>query len=216
MQIPVSHGRLEAHLREAESGPRGAAVVCHPHPLYGGTMHTKAVFRTAQALSEVGFHTLRFNFRGVGTSTGSYDGGVGEQDDVRAALDWLEARHPRLPLLLAGFSFGSMVALQVGIEEERVKALLAVGLAVEKWDYGFLARADKPTLVIQGDEDEFGSGQAVARALADTPVAVSLRRIPGSGHYFDDHFDELQDAVRTYVTSGPGAAPFGPAAGDGP
>lgn len=213
MQIPVSHGRLEAHLREAETPLRGAAVMCHPHPLYGGTMHTKAVFRTAQALNEVGFDVLRFNFRGVGTSTGSYEEGVGEEEDVRAALDWLEERRPGLPLLLGGFSFGSMVALRVGVEEARVKGLLALGLAVRNWEYEFLREVAKPTLVVQGENDEFGSADEVAHRLEEAGVGrhVELRRIRGSGHYFHDHFDELQDAVRDWFGSGTGAGVFPPA-----
>jgi pimeloyl-ACP methyl ester carboxylesterase len=131
MHIPVSHGRLEAQLREAEGPVRGCAVICHPHPLFGGTMHTKAVFRTAQALNEIGFHALRFNFRGVGTSTGEYGEGRAEEEDVEAALDWVGEAYPELPQLLGGFSFGSMVALRVGVRDQRPQALLGLGLAVD-------------------------------------------------------------------------------------
>lgn len=208
VRIPVSHGHLEASLREAEDTPRGAAVVCHPHPLHGGTMHTKAVFRTAQALSQAGFHALRFNFRGVGTSTGSYGEGIDEMEDVKAALDWLQERYPELPLLVAGFSFGSRVGLRVAVEESRVKAALGLGLAVELFDYEFLADAGKPILIVQGEEDRFGSGAEVAEALDRIPGPVTLHRIPGADHFFEDHFEELQEAVREYFTSGPGAEPF--------
>jgi len=210
MHIPVSHGQLEANLREATSRARGAAVVCHPHPLHGGTMHNKAVFRTAQALSEAGFHALRFNFRGVGTSTGSYGEGVDEEEDVRAGLDWLEERFPGLPLLAGGFSFGSRVALRVGAEEERVQALLGLGLAVSLFDYDFLDGTTKPTLIVQGEEDEFGGGAAVAEALSRLEGDITLRRIAGSGHFFHDHFEELQAVIRDYFTSGPGAVAFVP------
>jgi uncharacterized protein len=214
MQIPVSHGRLEANLRQAEGPLRGAAVICHPHPLHGGTMHTKAVFRTAQALSEAGFHVVRFNFRGVGTSTGSYDDGIGEQDDVRAALDWLEERYPSLPILVGGFSFGSFVGLRVGAEDDRVKGLLGLGLPVEMWDFSFLEGVAKPLLVVQGEEDRFGRGEAVAeylegiRGQAGEGPAVTLVRISGSDHFFNDRFDELQEAVREWFSGGEGGEAF--------
>ena len=123
MNIPAPHGHLEAAHREPPGTLRGAGVVCHPHPLQGGTMHTKAVFRAAQALADVKIAALRFNFRGVGTSTGSYDQGLGEKDDVLATLDWLEERHPGLPLVVGGFSFGSMVALSAAATDPRVVAL---------------------------------------------------------------------------------------------
>jgi uncharacterized protein len=208
MQIPVSHGRLEANLRQAEGPLRGAAVICHPHPLHGGTMHTKAVFRTAQALSEAGFHVVRFNFRGVGASTGSYDDGIGEQDDVRATLDWLEERYPDLPLLVGGFSFGSFVGLRVGVEDDRVKGLLGLGLPAEMWDFGFLEGATKPLLVIQGEEDQFGSGEEVAGYLDGLAAPATLVRIPGSDHFFNDRFDELQEAVGEWFAEGEGGEVF--------
>jgi uncharacterized protein len=173
-------------------------------------MHTKVLFRAAQAMNRAGFDVVRFNFRGVGTSTGSYDRGFGEQEDARAALDWLQERSPGLPLLLGGFSFGSRVALQVGVEEERVKGLLAIGLAVQNWEYECLRQVAKPTLVVQGEEDEFGRGEEVARTIEDAGVGahVTLKRIPGSGHFFHDRFDELQEAITEYFASGPGAAAF--------
>ena len=109
---------------------RGAAIVCHPHPLHGGTMHTKAVYRAAQGLNDAGLVSLRFNFRGVGLSTGSHDEGIGERDDLRAAIDWIEMEFPHLPLVVGGFSFGSMVGLSVGAEDDRVIGLLGLGLPV--------------------------------------------------------------------------------------
>ncbi len=211
MLIPVSHGHLEAVLKEPDSPPRGAAVVCHPHPLFGGTMHTKAVFRAAQALNEAGLVTVRFNFRGVGASTGSHDEGVGERDDARAALDWLEDRYPGLPLLAGGFSFGSLVALAVGATDRRVQALLGLGLPIlrdERYDYSFLSEVRKPVLVVQGEDDEFGSGEQVAHALASLGPHITLVRVPGSDHYFTDRVQELQGAVRGYFRGGPGSASF--------
>lgn len=211
LHISAPHGQLEANLREASGPVRGVAVLCHPHPLHGGTMHTKAVFRTAQALAEAGFHVLRFNFRGVGTSTGSYDDGVGEMDDARAAVAWLQERHPSLPLLLGGFSFGSRVALRVGVEDGDVAALLGLGLAPDLFDYGFLDGVGRPVLLVQGEEDRFGSGERVARMVEELNGPITLVRVAGSDHFFHDHFEELQRAVREYFSRGAGAEPFGTA-----
>lgn len=195
-------------MKDPDVEPRGAAVVCHPHPLYGGTMHTRAVYRAAQALGEAGLVTLRFNFRGVGTSTGSHDEGIGERDDLRAALDWLEEAHPFLPLVAGGFSFGSRVALTVGAAEDRVVALLGLGLPVDldhRHDYGFLGNVDKPVLIVQGENDEYGTGDLVQRTLAPLGPHITVVRIAGSDHYFTGRMEELKAAVRGYYESGPGA-----------
>ncbi len=207
MHIPASHGQLEALLKEPAGAARGAVVVCHPHPLHGGTMHTKAVYRAAQAFNDAGLVALRFNFRGVGTSTGSHDEGVGERDDLREALDWLEAEYPDLPLLVGGFSFGSMVGLSVGADDERVVALLGLGLPVDmdRYDYSFLAEAKKPILVVQGENDEFGAGDTVAALLSELGAHITLVRIPGTDHYFTDRLDELRATIRCYYESGPGS-----------
>lgn len=208
MKIPVSHGQLEALLKEPDSSPRGAAVVCHPHPLYGGTMHTKAVYHSARALQDAGVVALRFNFRGVGASTGSYDGGIGEREDVVAAIDWLQSRYPRLPLIAGGFSFGSQVGLSVGASDDRVVGLFGLGLPIgqdDGYDWSFLAGPPKPTLIVQGENDEFGSGEDVTRFLAELAPHVALVRIPGADHYFTDRLNELGDAVRDYYVSGEGA-----------
>lgn len=207
MKIPVSHGHLEAEINEPEGSALGAAVVCHPHPIYGGTMHTKAVYRAAQALVDAGLVALRFNFRGVGTSTGSHDEGYGEREDVRAAIDWLEARWPQLPLFVGGFSFGSAVGMSWGAEDPRVVALLGIGLPIDQdgYDYSFLEDAGKPVLVVHGEDDEFGSGERVAGLLAPLGAHITLVRVPGADHYFTDRLDELREAIRGYYTSGPGS-----------
>jgi len=171
-------------------------------------MHTKAVYRSAQGLNEAGLVTLRFNFRGVGTSTGSFDEGLGERDDVRAALDWLESEYPGCPLIVGGFSFGSMVGLGVGAEDDRVVGLLGIGLPVEmgqQYDFGFLRDANKPVLVVQGENDEFGPGTKVSELLEPFGSHVSVAHIAGTDHYFEGRLDELRAAVRTYFESGPGA-----------
>ncbi len=208
MKIPVAHGHLEAILKEPDGPARGASVVCHPHPLHGGTMHTKAVYRAAQGLSEAGLVTLRFNFRGVGTSTGSHDEGIGEQEDVLAALDWLEAAYPHLPIVVGGFSFGSMVGLSVGARDARVVALLGLGLPVdlsERYDFAYLEDTAKPILVVQGENDEFGSGARLAAVLGGLGSHITIVRVSDTDHFFSGKLDELRDAVRGYYDSGPGA-----------
>lgn len=217
VQIPVSHGHLEGNLRPAGGPLRGGAVICHPHPQYGGTMHTKAVFRTAQALSEVGFDVVRFNFRGVGTSTGSYGGGEGEKEDVLAALDWLAGERPGLPLLLGGFSFGAKVSLPLGVTDSRVNALLGLGLPLSMYDFSFLDGVAKPVLLVQGGEDEFGGADALAALLEGMSGPIATRVVEGADHYFNEHFEELQDTLREYFTRGPGAGAFpGGASGSHP
>jgi alpha/beta superfamily hydrolase len=179
--------------------------------LFGGTMHTKAVYRAGQALNEVGLAVLRFNFRGVGASTGSHGGGIAEREDAEAALAWLAARYPGSPLVAGGFSFGSMVALTVGAQDPRVAALLGLGLPIERdeaYDFSFLANVRKPVLVVQGENDEFGSGAAIAEHLAPLGSHITLVRVPGADHYFAERIDEMKDAVRAYFTSGPGATSF--------
>ena len=200
LSIPVSHGLLEAVLRQPQETARGAAVMCHPHPLHGGTMHTKAVYRAAQAMTEAGLAALRFNFRGVGRSTGSFDGGIGEAEDARSALEHVERLFPGLPLVAGGFSFGSLAALRAGAGHGRVAAMVGVGLAFDRYDYGFLADARCPVLIVQGECDEFGSGARAmefARQLAGPVEAVV---IPGADHYFHGHFDELRRGIREFLT----------------
>jgi len=174
-------------------------------------MHTKALFRAGQALNEVGFVVLRFNFRGVGTSTGSYDEGHGEKEDARAALDHLASVHPDLPMLLGGFSFGSLVGLSVGLEDPRVSALLGMGLplGLGGYDFSFLARGEKPTLLVQGEEDRFGSGAELALEVTRMGSHVTLERVPGADHFFQGHLDELMAAIRGYFSSGPGGLALG-------
>src|SRR3954452_12800535 len=162
--IPVGHGQLEGIVREPLA-PVAAAVVCHPHPRGGGTMNNNVVYRLAKALVDGGVATLRFNFRSVGASTGAHAGGVGEEDDAGDALEFLRARHPTLPLWIAGFSFGARVGLSVGARDKRVEKLIGVGLALKMFDYGFLASSNKPKAIIQASEDEYGARDAVEAAV---------------------------------------------------
>ncbi len=168
-------------------------------------MHTKAVYRAAQALNEIGLRTLRFNFRGVGCSTGSYDDGIGEEEDVRAALDWLELGLRDRPIIVGGLSFGSMVGLNVGVDDPRVVALVALGTPIHVYDYSYLARAGKPVLVVQGEHDEFGSAREVEEVLGRLGDHVTVLSVPGAGHLFEGHLKELQEYIRDYFTRGAGA-----------
>ncbi len=196
--VPVSHGHLEALLKEAPDARR-AAVVCHPHPQAGGTMNNNVVYRVAKALEERGTAVLRFNFRGVGRSTGSYGEGIAEAEDVRAALDFMAARHPTLPLWLAGFSFGARVALSVGVTpvESRVTKLLGVGLAVRMFDLSFLERdrGGKPLAVVQAAEDEYGGRDEIETFVKRLPEEKRLWIVDHATHLFPGKLDELEAAV---------------------
>lgn len=200
--IPVPHGRLEAILKESRENPaRGVALVLHPHPLGGGTMHNKVVFRAASALNDAGLTTLRINFRGVGQSTGEHDEGRGEIEDVRSALDYLTQQYPREPVTLAGFSFGSRVGMEVGIADSRVVNLISIGTPVDKYDFTFLKSCRKPILFVHGDRDEFG-GAVKVRALAGSlpPEAhAQVTIIENADHFFEGHLDEMKRAITEWM-----------------
>ncbi|HEX3905708.1 MAG TPA: alpha/beta hydrolase [Polyangia bacterium] len=196
--IPAAHGQLEAILREPEA-PRAAAVVCHPHPLAGGTLNNNVVYRLAKALVDGGVAALRFNFRGVGASTGRYGDGVGEEDDARAALDFLQARHPTLPLWIAGFSFGARVGLSVGAGDARVGKLLGVGLALKMFDYGFLNGCVKPKAIIQASDDEYGARDAIESAVGAMAEPKRLWIVDGATHLFPGQLDPFEAAAREAV-----------------
>lgn len=193
-------GRIEALLNVPDVPIRRVALLCHPHPAYGGTMHNNVVYNVARALREQGLAVLRFNFRGVGRSEGKYDAGRGEQRDTQAALDALMARFPDARCWVAGFSFGSWVGLRVGLDDNRVDGLLGVGMPVEKSDFSWLKESGKPLAVVQGGGDEFGS-EPVLRLLTDR---LACRRfvqvIPDAGHFFPGRFDALREAVTRAAT----------------
>jgi alpha/beta superfamily hydrolase len=192
--IPVDHGELEAILKEP-AAPIAAAVLCHPHPLGGGTMNNNVVYRAAKALNDAGVAVLRFNFRGVGASTGRHDGGAGEEDDALAALDVIAQRHPGLPLWMAGFSFGARVGLTVGAREARVQKLLGIGLALSMFDYSFLDSCPKPKAVIQAANDEYGGRAAVEAAVAKMSEPKRLWVVDGATHLYPQHLGELEAAA---------------------
>lgn len=200
--IPARHGQLEGILKEPVGEPKGVALVCHPHPLGGGTMHNKVVFRAAAGLVDAGLVTLRFNFRGVGASTGEHNEIEGGMEDVRDVLDYLVTEYPDQPITLAGFSFGSRVGMAVGIDDDRVVRLISIGSPVDKYgDYDFLMAVRKPILFIHGDSDEFGAIENL-RALYEKVAAntdAELVVFNNCGHFFDDYLNELRDAIRDWV-----------------
>lgn len=206
MKIPVPHGHLEAALRDPDGELRGGAVFCHPHPIHGGTMHTKAVYRATRALNAAGLRTLRFNFRGVGYSTGTFDDGIGEEEDAQAAMDWLELGLPLRPMVVGGMSFGSMVGLKAGVEDPRVVAMVAVGVPIHVYDYSYLVGANKPVLVVQGELDNFGGGEETAEVMGGLGDHVTVRRIPEAGHLLEAHLGELQEHIQEFFSDGPGSS----------
>jgi uncharacterized protein len=200
--IPGPAGRLEALLWTVPSAqPDFVAVVCHPHPLFGGTMHNKVVFRAAKALHDRGAPVLRFNFRGAGQSEGEHDRGIGEQDDVRAAIDYLAAEFPGRPIVLGGFSFGSWVGLRVGCEDARVVKLIGLGLPVDNVDVSYLRACTKPKLVIQGANDQFGARKNIEVLFATLPEPKRLVVVEDADHFFAGHLDEVGQAITTWFDS---------------
>ncbi len=198
ISIPVSHGTLEAIARAPER-PLAAAVVCHPHPLGGGTMNNNVVYRLAKALVDGNVATLRFNFRGVGASTGTHAQGVGEEEDARAALDWLAAQYPDLPIWMAGFSFGARVGLSVGAADPRIDKLLGVGLALRMFDYGFLSACTKPKAVIQAADDEYGGRAEIEAAVRGMADPKRMWIVDAATHLFPGRLDAFESAAREAV-----------------
>jgi alpha/beta superfamily hydrolase len=200
--VPVAHGQLEAILKQPRAAAKGVALVLHPHPLGGGTMHNKVVFRAASALNDAGLTTLRINFRGVGQSSGEHDEGRGELEDVRAGLDYLVKEFADQPITLCGFSFGARVGLEIGISDQRVVNLISIGTPVDKYDFSFLEANRKPILFVQGDHDEFGSVPALmnlVEKIKEHNMSVTLRVIKDSGHFFEGHLDELKQAITDWA-----------------
>jgi alpha/beta superfamily hydrolase len=185
-----------------------AAVLCHAHPLQGGMMHFKVVFRAAKALQEQSLAVLRFNFRGVGRSEGVHDHGKGEQTDASAALDEMERRFPALPLVLGGFSFGAAVALRVGAAEPRVRGLLVLGFPFRVvGDTAFLADVRTPRLFVQGENDEFGGGERIRDLVFPLPEPKQLVVVPGSDHFFSGHLETLHATVFDWASTRPWRRP---------
>jgi uncharacterized protein len=195
-------GRLEALLNTGKDDARYAAVVSHPHPLFGGTMHNKVVYHAMKSFQSFGIPVLRFNFRGAGLSEGKHDNGYGEVADVRAALDWMQQEYER-PILFAGFSFGSFVGLKACCGDERVKGIAALGLPVSaggrEYRYRFLSNCAQPKLFISGTEDEFGAQPEIEAAVAQAMPPAELVMVPGANHFFSGKLEFMQEALNRWI-----------------
>jgi alpha/beta superfamily hydrolase len=201
-------GRLEALLNAGAENATHAAVVCHPHPLFGGTLHNKVVFHTMKALNGFGFPVLRFNFRGAGLSHGEHDHGDGEVEDVKTALDWLYAEF-HLPLLFAGFSFGAAVGLRAAFSDVQVKALIGVGTPVgpvaadsevpRTYTFDFLRDCVKPKLFVSGARDQFGPRAKLEALIASLPEPKKLVVIEGADHFFEGRLRELRETIESWA-----------------
>jgi alpha/beta superfamily hydrolase len=192
-----SAGRLEALYRELQD-PAGVAVVCHPHPLGGGTLHNKVVFRTARGLEAANVATLRFNFRGVGLSGGSHDAGDGEIDDVAAAIEWTKKRLPGKKLFVGGFSFGAWVSSRLACELPEVDAMFLIGTPVNKYDFGHLRHCEKPILFLHGTEDEHGDVTKLEALVGGVRNAETVI-IAGADHFFTRQLEAVEETLRSWA-----------------
>jgi len=199
-EITGPAGPLEALLDLPTGEPRAAAVFAHPHPLHGGTMHTKAVYQASKALARIGVAVLRFNFRGVGRSAGNHEAGPGELEDFRAGLDFMADRYPGLPLWAAGFSFGSWVALTVGAEDPRVRLLLGIGPAIDRYDFAEFKQSDKPKVLIHGEFDELIPLREVKKFYAQLREPKDLVVIDAADHLFNGKTMDLGQAVEDLLS----------------
>jgi alpha/beta superfamily hydrolase len=196
-------GKLEAVLwtPNRDAAPSHAALICHPHPLFGGTLHNKVVYQAAKALDGVAIPVLRFNFRGAGLSEGKHDRGNGELDDVRSALEFLASEFAGMPLLLAGFSFGCWVGLRVGCGDGRVEKLIAIGAPVNTSDFSFLHECRKPKLFVHGSNDKYGDVNQVRRMVEELPGNNELAVVDGVDHFFTGKIEELGAAITRWAAA---------------
>jgi uncharacterized protein len=198
-------GRLEALIDEPSKPPRAAVVFAHPLPTHGGTMHTKAVFQGAKGLVRIGCAVLRFNFRGVGRSEGTFDQGPGEMEDFRAALDYMAKRYPGRPLWAAGFSFGAWIALETGATDDRVSVLIGIAPPVTKSGYDFSSTRSsrKPKFFVQGEADDICPIQDMWKFYGEVPEPKELVVIDAADHLFDGHTTEVGEALEELLADFP-------------
>ncbi|MBO0778880.1 MAG: alpha/beta hydrolase [Ktedonobacteraceae bacterium] len=205
VNIPTPQGYLEGILKPEEEGsqPAYTSLICHPHPLYGGTMHNKVVFKAAQVLQRLNVPTLRFNFRGVGHSTGSYDEGRGEMDDVRYAMEFLSRRYPGVPMILGGFSFGSWVGLRVAAVDDRAQTLIGMGVPARMFDGNTLQDCYKPKLFVHGSLDDIAPYDIAQEWFEQVPAPKRIVTIEGADHFFQNRLEEVQGNIAEFVRSLP-------------
>jgi len=195
-------GKLEALLNVGDEGASHAAIVCHPHPLYGGTMHNKVVFNAMKALSGFGFPVLRFNFRGAGLSEGTHDEGRGEVEDVRTAIDWVDDAF-ELPIIFAGFSFGAATGLRASCPDQRVVGLISMGTPVAAegriYNYSFLADCDKPKLFISGSRDQYGPVANLEKIVSIAAEPKKFVLVEDADHFFEGKISILRGVIEEWV-----------------
>jgi alpha/beta superfamily hydrolase len=194
-EITGPAGPLEALLDLPESEPRAVAVFGHPHPLHGGTMHTKALYQAAKAMSRIGVAALRINFRGVGRSAGTFDAGPGEKDDFRAAITFAQERFPDIPVWAAGMSFGAWIAMTTGAEDARVSLLLGIALPVDRYDFSALNTCTLPKFIIHGESDELISIKLIRKFYAQIAEPKELVVLEDANHLFDGKTTDVGEAV---------------------
>lgn len=201
VNIPSPQGHLEGILKPEEEQSTSAyvSVICHPHPLYGGTMHNKVVFKVAQTLQALNIPALRFNFRGVGHSSGTYDEGRGEMDDVRYALEFLSRRYPGVPAIIAGFSFGSYVGLRVAATDDRAQAMIGLGVPARWFNGDTLQGCHKPKLFVHGTEDEQAPYDIAQYWFDQVPAPKSMVAVQGADHFFQGRLEEVQAIIVGFV-----------------
>jgi alpha/beta superfamily hydrolase len=194
-EIAGPAGPLEALLDEPAAAPRAVAVFGHPHPLHGGTMHTKALYQAAKAMPRIGVAALRFNFRGVGRSAGTFDAGPGEQEDFKAAITFVSERFPDLPIWAAGMSFGSWIAMTTGAQDARVSLLLGIAPPVDRYDFDALRTCNLPKFIIHGEADELISIKEIRKFYAQIPEPKELVTIEDANHLFEGKTSMVGEAV---------------------
>ena len=202
--IPGPEGRLEARYQKGKDQRSPICLVLHPHPRQGGTMNNKIVYNIFHAFKNIGFATLRFNFRGVGKSQGSYDNGVGELTDAAAALDWLQNENPTAQnTWIAGFSFGSWLALQLLMRRPEIAGFVAVSPPANLYDFSFLAPCPASGLIIQGTDDKIVEAEQVSELVdklnKQKNLKIVYKKLIGADHFFKNELDDIQDAITKYV-----------------
>jgi hypothetical protein len=189
-------GKIEVLLEEPEStAALEVCLLCHPHPLYGGTMHNKVVYRTARGLRRSGSVVLRFNFRGVGKSQGEHDQGAGELDDAHLLMDWLRSRYPELPYSVAGFSFGSRIALRLGCSRSDVRRVIAVGVPTRSGDFDYLRTCLAPKIFVQSTNDQYGPRPELEEIYQRIAEPKQIHWVTAADHFFRDGLDALEETI---------------------
>jgi alpha/beta superfamily hydrolase len=202
--LPSTAIQLEGLLSVHEAlSAKGGMILCHPHPQYGGDMHSSVITTAVEAASQEGFSTLRFNFRGVGASGGSYNDGIGEKEDVKAAIDYLYSRQKdsNLPLILLGYSFGAWAGLPVGVQDSRIKGMVAIAPPLELYDFGFLKGCKKKKLLVAGSRDLFCPVPLLEKWYGHLEEPKSLVIIEGADHFFFSHTRFLIQPLREFIHS---------------